>query len=330
MAQLFLWQSRMECSAIQSDISATTNCSYLTEVLDDSHNCSDVLSEVVTSRQHDINCVPNPDYEKAFTVVVILIVSLIGNIGTIGILSRFKIHKVPDILVIGLALTDLLASMVPIPMSMISYFRGLNYLEGTIECDFFGVLAHFTRYSSIGIVSLVSLERYFAVNRPFTYRKHATPKKFAVILLFCWLVAFVMAVIPALDPGSTISQHQGYCLFDLASYYAIIVLIFAAINYVIVFVCFVLVMVNLMRVYRRRKKMKVQGHYNQHSRAGYRDPMLTFTKPNFSSRCVTVCVCVCMHVCLCLPRVFVCVHAITSTGLVVVYIELTAYVVENG
>ena len=308
----------MACSAIQSNASDTLNCSYLADALDvhiGASNCSDDsdVVGVVLARQHEINCIPNPDYEKALTIVVILVVSLIGNIGTIAILSKFKIHKVPDILVIGLALTDLLATTVPIPMSMISYFRGLNYLEDTIECDLFGVLAHFTRYSSIGIVSLVSLERYFAVNRPFVYRKYATPKKFAVILLFCWLAAFVMAVIPALDSRFTISQHQGYCLFDMASHYAILVLAFAAINYVIVFVCFVLVTVNLLRVYRRRKKLKVQSQYNQHSRAGHRDPMLTFTKANLTSRCV------CVHVCLC---VCVCVHACMRACVCGVYVQV--------
>ncbi len=274
----------------------TFDCPYLAETINyfntSLHNCSEDVVAAVETRHVQLSCIPNPDLERALTIVIIFIISLIGNIGTIAILSRFKVHKIPDILVIGLALTDLLATVIPIPMSMVSYIRGVDYVEGTVECDLFGVLAHFTRYSSIIIVSLVSLERYFAVNRPFIYRKHATPFRFCIILLFCWLIAFVLAVVPAIDPNSTISQHQGYCLFDMSSRYAISVLVFAAINYVIVFVCFVLVTVNLLKVYRRRKKLRVQGEYNQASKVGQGQHGLTFNKPNLTARCVAVPVCV--------------------------------------
>ena len=272
-----------------ADAANSFDCAVVSDTLsflNGTHNCTNETVNAVQDRFDMLDCIPEPNYERGFTIVLIFLVSLIGNTCTVIILSRFKIHKVPDVLVIGLALTDLLATVVPIPMSMVSYFRGVDYIEGSIVCDFFGVTAHFTRYSSIIIVSLVSLERYFAVNRPFIYRKHATPTRFSVILLFCWLIAFVLAVVPAIDPNSVISQHSGFCLFDMASYYAISVLIFAGINYVVVFVCFILVTINLLRVYRRRKKLRVQGEYNQSSRVGRRDPALTFTKPNLTSRCV--------------------------------------------
>lgn len=212
------------------------------------------------------------------------LVSLIGNVGTILILSQFKVHKIPDVLVVGLALTDLLATFLPIPAAMYAYFAGVDFIEGCVLCDILGTLAHFTRYSSAIIVTLVSLERYFAVNRPFIYRKHATPKRFVFILIGCWLFALALATIPVIGNNTAILSNDGVCLFDLNSNYAIGILIFSAVQYVIVFVCFVLVTVELCKVYRRRKKLKVQGQYNSTSTARNRPRELTFTRPNLTAR----------------------------------------------
>ena len=267
------------------DAHMTTNCSLLNDslaALRFNDNCTDMLDMVQKKFDHS-NCVYLPDYTKGLTIVIIFLFSLIGNLCTIAVIGKFKVHKIPDILVTGLALTDLLTTMVPIPMSMYAYFKGINYLEGNFFCNFFGVFAHFTRYSSALIVTMVSLERYFAVNRPFIYRKHATPKRFIFIMCGCWVIAFVLAVAPVFKDG-LISQHDGFCLFDLSSKYAIAILGFSGIQYVTVFLCFILVSVNLLKVYRRRKKLKVHGKHGRSSNAFDRKDELTFTKPNFTSR----------------------------------------------
>lgn len=258
-----------------------SNCTFNSTLLDE-NNCTGAIGDIC--RNGGV-CESEPDLVKGLSILIVFIISLIGNIGTILILSQFKSHKIPDVMVIGLALTDLLATFLPIAIALYAYFVGINFIEGCLICDFFGTLAHFTRYSSALIVTIVSLERYFAVNRPFIYRKYATPKRFIFILILCWLLAFGLAVIPAIDGGNTLIQaHDGFCLFDLTSYYAIAILGYSAIQYVTVFLCFVLVVVELVKVYRRRKRLKVQGEYNETSRARHREHGVTFTRPNFTSR----------------------------------------------
>lgn len=271
------------CVDYMDDIN-TTNCSLLNDTLaslSGIDNCTSMF-ETVQKKFNTSNCVLLPEYDKGLTILVIFIISLIGNIGTIVVLSKFKVHKIPDVLIIGLALTDLLATMVPIFMSMYSYFHGINYLQGDFLCDFFGIFAQFTRYSSALIVTLVSLERYFAVNRPFIYRKYATPKKFIFIMCGCWLIALALAIVPIVKHNTTITQHNSFCLFDLASHYAIAVLGFAGIQYVTVLLCFILVSINLIKVQRRRKRLKVQAKSSRGSQ--HRENELTFTKPNLTSR----------------------------------------------
>lgn len=226
------------------------------------------------------------DFVKAGTLVIILFLSLFGNVCTVAILSRFKSHKLPDVLVIGLACTDLVATCIPVPMSLYSYITLNQFEEGTFACNFYGTVAQFTRYASVIIVTLISLERYFAINRPFLYRQYATPLKCIVVLICCWFIAFVLALVPALDSNTHINSHDGFCLFDFASNYAISVVVYGAVQFVIVFVCFVLVITTLIKVYHRRKQLRVQGTYNQQSQAREREHEVTFTKPNLTSRCV--------------------------------------------
>lgn len=285
-------QDKMNCELLNSNVSEsqchllTNESSSLYETLNDA-NCSALLDRIPVLCPDCSNggiTEIEPDNGKGLTIIAVLVVSLIGNFCTIILLSRFKVHKIPDVLVVGLALTDLLATLIPIPMSTYAYFVGINFTQGCILCKFFGTLAHFTRYSSSLIVTLVAVERYFAVNRPFIYRNYATPRRICYILAVCWLLALILAVIPVIGDNTTIVTHHGFCLFSLTSPYAIVILLYSGFTYVTVFVCFLLVAIELVKVYRRRKKLKVQDKYNSTSKAKNRDPELTFTKSNLTSR----------------------------------------------
>ena len=267
--------SNFNCSIIDTE---AVNCSYLEE-LEEMYGTLDCLRE----RMIEEGCIIY-SLDKAITLILIFVIALVGNILTIAVISKFKIHKVPDVLVIGLALTDLLATLVPVPMSIYAYLADHRYETNTLACNLYGTLAQFTRYSSALIVTLISVERYFAINRPFIYRKYATPRKFVFILVICWLLAFALAVAPALDPNTPIVPHGGICLFEFVSIYSYSIIIYTGVQYVIVFVCFVLVSIQLLKVYRRRKKLKVQEDYNRRSQDRARVREVRFNKPNLTSR----------------------------------------------
>lgn len=234
-------------------------------------------------------CTKEPDETKAWTLVLILVGSVIANVCTIALVTRFKVRRVPDILVIGLAVSDLFAVCIPVVISVYEYYNPCVDTSGTL-CSLFATLAHFTRYSSALIVSVVSVERYFAVNRPFAYRTYIGPfpYRFVIVLFICWFVAAILAIVPAVFPTNLtggISKHDGYCLFYLQSKYAIAVLIYAIIQYGVVCLCFTLVAINLVKVYRRRKRMTSRGTMNQNSHAAKeRQHQLIFMKTKLTSR----------------------------------------------
>lgn len=272
------------------DAVRSLNCSYLTDL---QQLCNDDMScdrDCLSDLQSYYNCTQGEEQlsiyslDKGLTLILIFVIALIGNVLTIAVVSRFKVHKVPDVLVIGLALTDLLATLIPVPMSIYAYFADMLYEKDSVACNLYGTLAQFTRYSSALIVTLIAVERYFAINRPFIYRKYATPRKFVIILIFCWIVAFGLAVYPALDPNTPIIPHGGICLFEFVTHYSYSIVVYTAVQYVIVFVCFILISIQLLKVYQRRKKLKVQEDYNRRSQERVRGREVRFNKANFSSR----------------------------------------------
>ena len=279
-------QALYTCNDLINETTTFLNCSLSNElIVFDRENCSRNISRSMCDNY--IVCDTTPDSFKFWTIILVIVFSLIGNICTIIILGKFKVHKVPDVLVIGLAVTDIFTTLIPIPMSAYAYAVGVNYTEGCILCDFFGTVALFSRFSSAQIVTIMSLERYFAVNRPFIYRKHATPKLIIGILLVSWLLALLLGVVPLMVESVDTITHDGFCLFDFTGPYSYPILVYSGIQFVIVFVCFLLVSIALCKVYRRRKRLKVQGEYNKSSRARLRDRnQVTFTRPNLTSRYV--------------------------------------------
>ncbi len=260
-------------------------CNYLGEAM--VAGCQpDVLDNITALYNQNCTSPIGVNVERGFTAVLIFVVSLIGNTCTIALLSKFKIHKIPDVLVVGLAITDLVAATIPVPFSIYAYFSGFRFMHNSAECIIYATVAQFTRYASVLIVTIVSIERYLAVIHPFFYRRHATPKKVAVILVFCWLAAIALSIVPALDPCTSILPHEGFCLFDVDSDYAYSIIVYGAVQYIIVLFCFVAVSVQLSLVYRRRQRLRVQDKYNKQSNAQDRQHEVKFSKPNLTTRCV--------------------------------------------
>ena len=201
------------------------------------------------------NCTANDDLDALrLSVIPIFFASLIGNVCTLLILAAFKKHKVADVAVGGLAVTDLIATLGPVAMSIYSYLTLNNFVEGSAECVVFATVAMFTRSSSCMIATATTVDRFIAICAPFFYKKHATPRAYAAVVCACWLFSVAVAIVPVLDPNSPISSHGGFCLFDFTSYYALAIAIIALLQFVIVLVCFFLATVSLLLKSRSRLK----------------------------------------------------------------------------
>ena len=199
-------------------------------------------------------------------VIPIFVISLVGNTATVAIISCFKQLKVTDVLVLGLAITDLIATLIPLPMSIYAYLSVMDFPEGSAPCNTYATIAQFTRYSSALITTVIALERYLAVLHPIFYKNKCKAPVFGVILILCWAVAFIIALPPAVDPNTPVSSHPGYCLFDFTSTYAIFIVIYALVQFVVVLVCFIVTTVALTRLLLRYRRVRYTNQASQKRR----------------------------------------------------------------
>ena len=186
-------------------------------------------------------------------IVPIFVISLVGNTCTIAVIASFKKQRVPDVLVLGLAITDMVATLIPIPMTIFSYLTLKTFPECSALCVTYATIAQFTRYSSALITTVIAFERYLAICRPFFYRSRCSPAVFWLFLVISWLLAGTLAILPG--PLKLLSAHTGYCLFNFTTPYAIAIIVYGLVQFVVVLVCFVRVTVELIKVKRRRERM---------------------------------------------------------------------------
>lgn len=231
------------------------------------------------------NCTdgPTPDFGKGFTLLLIFCVSAVGNILTLCVLLRLKETRIPDTLVLSLAITDLVATVIPIPMSLYSYFTGMPFPEGFFACNFYGTVAQWTRYTSAILVTLISLDRYLSIAHPVMYSTRVRRWHIVVSILLSTLISTSLAVVPWISPATTILTGDAICLFSFLDPYAYVIVVYAAVQFVVVLYCFSATVYNLCRIYWRRRRMKLQGQRNIMSSASFSSGP-TFTKPGLASR----------------------------------------------
>ena len=200
-------------------------------------------------------------------LIPIFTVSLIGNICTLGILAKFRKRRVADVLVGGLALSDLIVTLIPLSMTLYSYLTLVDFPSDSPECAVYAVVSLFTRLSACLIVGVISVDKCFAICAPFSYRKHAKPKLCSVVVCVCWLVSASLAFVPAVEPNSPIASHTGFCMFDLSSPFAVVVLLIQLIQFGVVFVSFTSSCLTLLVKVKARMKRSGQRTANRYAEA---------------------------------------------------------------
>ena len=218
-------------------------------------NCSLLNPTEVTMEMDGFdNCTSDRELDPTRLLLVpVALLSLVGNLCTLALLAFFKRHTVADVLVGGLAVTDLILVLVPVPLSIYSYLTLVNFPQDSPECIIHTTVSLFSRLSACTIVTVIAVNKCVAICAPFAYRKYATPKVLLAALCVSWLINLSFAIVPAFDTNSIVS-HDGFCLFDLASDFAISVAVSNLIQLAVVLVSFALATVVLLHNLRTRNK----------------------------------------------------------------------------
>ncbi|KAG8456569.1 hypothetical protein GDO86_002376 [Hymenochirus boettgeri] len=176
----------------------------------------------------------HPAGEEAMTLSYQIVTSLIlgtlilcaifGNACVIAAIALERsLQTVANYLIGSLAVTDLMVSVLVLPMAAL--YQVLNkWTLGQVTCDIFISLDVLCCTSSILHLCAIALDRYWAITDPIDYVNKRTPRRAAMLISLTWIVGFSISIPPMLgwrtpedrsDPDACkISEDPGYTIYS--------------------------------------------------------------------------------------------------------------------
>uniref|UniRef100_A0A915HJ79 G-protein coupled receptors family 1 profile domain-containing protein n=1 Tax=Romanomermis culicivorax TaxID=13658 RepID=A0A915HJ79_ROMCU len=240
-------------------------------------NSSSSTSNNLSNLDHDV------EVTTANMLIIVLgsLLSLVTILGNLLVLISFKKDKrlqtISNYFLISLAAADLTIGCISIPL-MTHYSAIGRWTLGYNACQFWLSLDYLMSNASVCNLLLISLDRYFSLTKPLTYRPKRTKKKvifmiamtyiFSLLLWPPWIIAW-----PYIDGRFTVPLDKCAIQFLETSAYATII------TAVLAFYLPVTIMVVLYsRVYyvtktRRKAVKELQGFHKGSSYAKNKDSM---------------------------------------------------------
>ncbi|KAJ8380794.1 hypothetical protein SKAU_G00015720 [Synaphobranchus kaupii] len=154
----------------------------------------------------------------------LILCAIFGNACVVAAIALERsLQNVANYLIGSLAVTDLMVSVLVLPMAAL--YQVLNkWTLGQVTCDIFISLDVLCCTSSILHLCAIALDRYWAITDPIDYVNKRTPRRAAVLISLTWLIGFSISIPPMLgwrkaedraNPDAcTISQDPGYTIYS--------------------------------------------------------------------------------------------------------------------
>lgn len=171
-----------------------------------------------------------PDLELSYQIITSLLLgalilcSIFGNACVVAAITLERsLQNVANYLIGSLAVTDLMVSVLVLPMAAL--YQVLNkWTLGQEICDLFISLDVLCCTSSILHLCAIALDRYWAITDPIDYVNKRTPRRAAILISVTWLIGFSISIPPMLGWRSAedranpdaciISQDPGYTIYS--------------------------------------------------------------------------------------------------------------------
>ncbi|XKL59066.1 hypothetical protein PGB90_000082 [Kerria lacca] len=159
----------------------------------------------------------------------IIIASICGNLLVIvSVMRHRKLRIITNYFVVSLAFADMLVAMGAMTFNASVQINN-KWLFGYFMCDVWNSLDVYFSTASILHLCCISVDRYYAIVKPFKYPINMTKNVVAIMLLNTWLSPAVIAFVPIFWGWYTTEEHIVYrkehpyeCLFRVNKLYAII------------------------------------------------------------------------------------------------------------
>lgn len=158
-------------------------------------------------------------YIKAFAYILIMLVSLIGNLAVIAIVARNKQMRTPtNVLIANVAASDLLISSFAIPRELVEIFTGprrwlLDGLMGVVLCKLVYFLQDISTAVSLQSLVIIAIDRYRGVVFPFRPQL-ITSWRCKVLIPIIWIVAMCIHAPYLYTARLETRDNKWYCTFS--------------------------------------------------------------------------------------------------------------------
>jgi prostaglandin E receptor 4 len=201
------------------------------------------------------------------------IFGVVGNLVAIVVLCKSRKEQKETTfytLVCGLAVTDLLGTLLVSPVTIATYMKGQWPGEQPL-CDYSTFILLFFGLSGLSIICAMSIERYLAINHAYFY-SHYVDKRLAGLTLFAVYASNVLfCALPNMGLGHSQRQYPGtWCFIDWTTNvtaYAAFSYMYAGFSSFLILatvLCNVLVCGALLRMHRqfmRRTSLGTEQHH---------------------------------------------------------------------
>lgn len=128
---------------------------------------------------------------KACLIMVISCLIIFSNILNILVIQKtLQLPRITRICILNMSVSDLLVGLLSCFPCIIPAFTG-SWPYGEIWCQFAGIIHGTSVTISIWSLSLISIDRYFAIVRPLKSRCLLTPSKVVTTITVLWIIALI-------------------------------------------------------------------------------------------------------------------------------------------
>ncbi|KAF3695640.1 Prostaglandin E2 receptor EP4 subtype [Channa argus] len=151
---------------------------------------------------------------------VMFIFGVVGNVIAIVVLCKSRKEQKETTfytLVCGLAITDLLGTLLASPVTIAIYVKG-SWPGDDPLCQYFGFTMLFFSLAGLSIICAMSVERYMAINHAYFYNDYVDQKLAGLTLLAIYISNAFFCALPIMGFGQVKKQYpQTWCFLEWRS-----------------------------------------------------------------------------------------------------------------
>lgn len=149
--------------------------------------------------------------------IIMFIFGVAGNVIAIVVLRISRKEQKESTfytLVCGLAVTDLLGTLLASPVTIATYVKG-SWPGGEPLCQYSGFILIFFFLVQLSIVFAMSIERYLAINHAYFYNHYVDQRLAALTLLTIYIINVFFCALPSMGLGQVKHQYPDtWCFID--------------------------------------------------------------------------------------------------------------------